>query len=120
MKYFKILAFVIFLNVSSNASMLLPAVGYCIEDFYIKNGSIYYLRSDNDTWYTNTSKTYVTTIQPNYIYDISTQQCKPNAAYILGMQVTEYNFLLGLVGLIFGAVFLFFTTQIFINLGGKR
>lgn len=121
MKYLKILTFIIFLNISSlNASMLLGGVGYCIEDFYIKGGSIYYLRSDNNTWYSSTSKTYYETIRPNYLYDSSVQQCKPNAAYILGMQETEYNFLLGLIGLIFGAVFMFFTTQIFLNVGGKR
>ena len=120
MKYFKTLLFLIFLNVSVNASMLLDSNSYCIEDFYVKAGSFYYLRSDNNTWYSTTTDNQVATIKPNFIYSASTQRCTPNAAFILGMQETEYNFLLGLVGLIFGAVFLFFTTQIFINVGGKR
>lgn len=103
-----------------NASMLYDGIDYCIEDFYSKNGSFYYLRSDNNRWYSTTTDNQVVKIIPNFIYDANTQQCKPNAAYILGMQETEYNFLLGLIGLIFGAVFMFFTTQIFINVGGKR
>lgn len=120
MKYFKILAFIIFLNVSSNASMLLGANSYCIEDFYIRAGSFYYLRSDNNTWYSTTNDTFFDTLRPNYIYDSSTNRCNPNMSYILGMQETEYNFLLGLVGAVFGAVFMFFTTQIFIMVGGKK
>lgn len=120
MKYFKSLLLVVFLNVSASASMLMGGIGYCIEDFYVRNGSIYYLRSDNGNWYSSTSKTYVQTIQSNYIYDSSTQQCKPNASFILGMQETEYNFLLGVVGLLFGAVFMFFTVQIFTTVGGRR
>lgn len=102
------------------ASMLLGATSYCIEDFYIKDSYFYYLRSDNNTWYSSEYKTHVSTIIPNFIYDPATQKCSPNKAYILGMQETEYNFLLGIVGVIFGAVFMFFTTQIFMNVGGKR
>lgn len=120
MKYLKTLVFIIFLNVSLNASMLYDGIDYCIEDFYSKAGSFYYLRSDNNTWYSTTTDNQVVKILPNFIYDSATQECRPNAAYILGMQETEYNFLLGLMGLIFGAVFMFFTTQIFINVGGKR
>lgn len=120
MKYFKILAFIIFLNVSVKASMLHDGIDYCIEDFYSKGGSFYYLRSDNGTWYSTTTDNQVVKIIPNFIFDSSTGECRPNAAFILGMQETEYNFLLGLVGVIFGAVFMFFTTQIFTIAGGKR
>jgi len=102
------------------ASMLLGAKNLCIEDFYIKDNYFYYQRSDNNNFYSSEYTTYVSTIIPNFIYDSSTQKCSPNQAYILGMQETEYNFLLGLIGLIFGAVFMFFTTQIFMNVGGKR
>lgn len=116
----KYLITLLFLTKLLNASMLLGANSYCIEDFYIKAGSFYYLRSDNSTWYSTTTDTWTATVMPNYVYDSATQRCNPNMSYILGMQVTEYNFLLGLVGLIFGAVFMFFTTQIFMNVGGKR
>lgn len=117
MKYLIILFFATKLL---TASMLLGATGYCIEDFYIKKGSFYYLRSDNSTWYSSTSKTYASSVISNFIYDSSTNQCNPNHSYILGMQPTEYNFLLGFIGLVFGAVFMFFTTQIFINVGGRK
>lgn len=100
--------------------MLLGVNNYCIEDFYIKDGSFYYQRSDNSTWYTSTNTNYASSVLSNFIYDVDTQKCNPNKAYILGMQETEYNFLLGLVGVIFGGVFMFFMTQIFINVGGKR
>lgn len=118
MKYLIILFFATKLL---TASMLLGATGYCIEDFYIKKGSFYYLRSDNQNWVkVQDDTTYITTIIPNFIYDSSTKRCNPNHSYILGMQPTEYNFLLGFIGLVFGAVFMFFTTQIFINVGGRK
>lgn len=121
MKYLKTLTFIIFLNISTlNASMLLDANGYCIEDFYIKNGSFYYLRSDNNTWYSTTTDNYTLKVVPNFIYQASDQTCRPNTAYILGMTQDGFHFLMALMGLIFGATFMFFTTQIFTNVGGKR
>lgn len=103
-----------------NASMLYDGIDYCIEDFYSKNGSFYYLRSDNNTWYSTTTDNQVVKIIPNFMFNSSTNECRPNASFILGMQETEYNFLLGLVGLIFGAVFMFFTIQIFSTVGGRK
>lgn len=103
-----------------NASMLHDGIDYCIEDFYSKNGSFYYLRSDNNTWYSTTTDNQVVKIIPNFTFNSSTNECHPNASFILGMQETEYNFLLGLVGLIFGAVFMFFTIQIFSTVGGRK
>lgn len=120
MKNLKILIILLFLSISLNASMLLDSQYRCIESFYIKNGSFYYLRSDNNTWYSTTTKNYTNSVKPNFIYDVSTQQCNPNLSYILGMQETEYNFLLGIVGLIFGAVFMFFVVQNFIYVGGRK
>ena len=116
----KHLIILFFLTKLLSASMLLGANSYCIEKFYTKSGSFYYLRSDNNTWYTTPTDTFTATVMPNYIYDPSTQQCNPNLSYILGMQETEYSFLLGFIGLVFGAVFMFFVVQIFISVGGKR
>ena len=103
-----------------NASMLLGANSYCIENFYTKSGSFYYLRTDTNLWYTTTTDTWTATVIPNYIFDSVTQQCNPNLSYILGMDIKDFNFLLGLIGVIIGGVFLFFTTNIFMNVGGKR
>ena len=44
--------------------------------------------------------------------------CRPESN-LLGMNAVDYNFLLGLCGLIFGAVFLFFTVDAFVKVGKK-
>ena len=117
MKYLISLLFTInFLN----ASMFYSAKNICIEDFYTKFSSFYYLQSSNNTWYVTSSTKQAETILPNFTFDPVSSECRPNVSYILGMQETEYNFLLGIVGLIFGAVFMFFTTQIFSMVGGRR
>ncbi|MFA5454144.1 MAG: hypothetical protein WC272_02380 [Sulfurimonas sp.] len=105
-----------------NASMLLDAKNICIDDFYYTSGQFIYLDTKTQNWFAYDTNTLnlSKSIIPNFIFDSATGQCKPNAAYILGMQETEYNFLLGIVGLIFGAVFMFFTTQIFTMVGGRR
>jgi len=103
-----------------NASMLLDSQNICIDDFYLQNQTFYFLKSSNQVWYSSTNLEQVKTIIPNFIYDAELNKCSPNVAYILGMQETEYNFLLGIVGVIFGAVFMFFTTQIFTTVGGRR
>lgn len=100
--------------------MLLGANNYCIEDFYVQSRDFYYLRSDNNTWYVTDSYTYASSIKPNYKYDSATQRCNPNLSYILGMEETDFNFLLGLMGVIFGGVFMFFTIGAFVSVGGKR
>lgn len=102
------------------ASMFYPAANICIEDFYTKYATLYYQKSDNLTWYVTNSTNQVQYILPNFTFDSVTMECRPNASYILGMQETEYNFLLGLIGLIFGAVFMFFIIQIFTTVGGRR
>lgn len=116
----KYLITLLFLTKLLNASMLLGANSYCIENFYTKAGSFYYLRSDNNTWYTTTIDTWTATVMPNYIYDPLTTQCNPNLSYILGMLETEYNFLLGLMGVIIGGVFMFFLVNAFISVGGRK
>ncbi|MBE0515514.1 hypothetical protein [Sulfurimonas sp.] len=119
MKYLISLLFTInFLN----ASMLLDSKNICIDDFYYTTNQFNYLDSKTQTWFyfDSTNINLSKSIIPNFIYDIASDKCSPNSAFILGMQETEYNFLLGIVGLILGAVFMFFTIQIFITVGGRR
>lgn len=119
MKYLISLLFTInFLN----ASMLLDSKNICIDDFYYTTNQFHYLDSKTQSWFyfDSTNINLSKSIIPNFIYDSAMDKCSPNEAYILGMQYTEYNFLLGIVGLIFGAVFMFFTTQIFTTVGGRR
>ncbi|QFR43617.1 hypothetical protein [Sulfurimonas xiamenensis] len=117
MKY--LISLILLLNFL-NASMLLDSQNTCIDDFYLQNQTFYFLKSSNNTWYSSTDLEQVKTIIPNFIFDTELNKCVANPAFILGMQETEYNFLLGIVGVIFGAVFMFFTTQIFTTVGGRR
>jgi len=57
-------------------------------------------------------------IQDGFIYDSIDGSCilsNPS-----GMDSKQFNFLLGLIGVIIGAVFMFFTINAFVNVGGKK
>ena len=121
MKYFLILTTSLIFASASNASFLMDKqTPVCIEDFYQNGNSIYFLQSSNNTWYSTTENYTVERIFSGYKYNPDNGNCEPEAFLLLGMDVKDFNFLLGLIGLIFGAVFMFFTTQIFMNVGGKR
>lgn len=120
MKLFQILFLLITFQSVSFSSMLLSEAGFCIEEYYVESGSFYYLRSDNLSWYSSISKSAVSSIYQDYNFDGSTLRCTPSISYILGMKETDFNFLLGLMGVIFGGLFMFFTTQIFMIAGGKK
>ena len=121
MKYFKILLLIISFSSISNASFLHDHIDRCIEDWYSKNGTFYYYRSDSP----NTLRSYTTNkthvrILSGYEYEASTEKCKPNWALKNGLTNEQFNFLLAFIGIIFGGVFMYFTTLLFINVGGKR
>lgn len=116
----KYLITLLFLTKLLNASMFYPAANICIEDFYTKYATLYYQKSDNMTWYVTNSTNQVQYILPNFTFNNVTMECRPNASYILGMQETEYNFLLGLMGVIIGGVFMFFLVNAFISVGRGR
>jgi len=57
-------------------------------------------------------------IQDGFIYDPIDGSCilsNPS-----GMDSKQFNFLLCLIGVIIGAVFMFFTINAFVNVGGKK
>lgn len=121
MNYFRVLILSLMFASASNASMLLDKqTPVCIEDFYQRGSSLVYLQSSNNSWYSTTENYAASNIIPGFNYDSDTGRCVPDPYLILGMDVKDFNFLLGLIGLIFGGVFMFFTTQIFMNIGGKR
>lgn len=120
MKYFKIIFLLILFSSALNASFYLGQRNYCIDDFYSKDGNFYYLKTSNSTWYYTTEKIDVNQIIPSFVYDTNSLTCNPPAFLILGMDIKDFNFLLGLIGLIFGGVFMFFTTQAFMFVGGRR
>lgn len=121
MKFLKSLFVICFLNVSIiSASYLYSTKSYCIEDFYIKKGSFYYLRTDNNRWYSTTTDKQLQYVHSGFYYDEDTQICKPQPYLMLGMDIKDFNFLLGLIGVIFGGVFMFFTVEAFVKVGGKK
>lgn len=105
-----------------NASMLLDSKNICIDDFYYTSNQFHYLDTKLQTWVylDSTNINLSKSIISNFTYNVATDKCSPNPAFILGMPETAYNFLLGFIGLILGAVFMFFTTQIFLMVGGRR
>jgi hypothetical protein len=120
MKNLKILLLLIsFLSVSE-ASYYSGKTDHCIEDYYFKKGTFYYLKSRTGNWNTNTANGSGNQIIKNYIYDSVNDTCKPDINKYYGMTEEQFNFLLGLCGLIFGAVFLFFTVDAFVKVGGKK
>ena len=120
MKYFKILLLVITFSSVSNASMLYGAKNICIEYYYIAWHQVVYMESGWNDLQANADLGTVSTIQPNYIFDVNTRECRPDLSTYMGVNPLQFNFLLGLIGIIFGAVFMFFTVDAFIKVGGKR
>ena len=117
MKKYLLLTFLL-LSTSLNASMLLGDLNICIDQFYTKDGSFYYQRSSDSSWYVSTNN-YTSSIVPNFIFDSNTSQCNPNASYVLGMRVEDYNMLLALSGLLIGFA-LYFTLLLLIpRIGGR-
>ena len=104
-----------------NASMILDKNSpVCIENFYYKNAYIYYQRSSNLSWYSTSEDHTSDHIKYNFVYDSDNDTCSPAGVNSLGLLPTQFNFLLALCGLIFGAVFLFFTVDAFVKVGGKK
>jgi hypothetical protein len=116
MKYLTI----IFLTISFlNASMLMDSNTLCIEDYYTKDGKFHYQKSIDLAWYSVNLNDLGSTVLHNFTYDSVNNICYPDVINTLGLDSTQYNFLLGLCGLIFGAVFLFFTVEAFVKVGKK-
>ncbi|WP_455755930.1 hypothetical protein [Sulfurimonas sp.] len=120
MKYFKILLLLISFSSVSNASYYLPTRDICIEDFYAKGARFYYLHSKTNQWYYTNDHDHVHKLIPSFTYDAVTDKCTPPSFLMLGMDIKDFNFLLGLIGVIIGGIFMFFTTQLFMGVGGKR
>jgi len=115
-----------------NASMLLDSKNVCIEDYYLQNSQFYYLQSNNNTWYsisiitrdTSNSVTEIgsfnaSSIQHGFTYDSINNLCVPPVSDVLGVSFMQYNFLLGLCGLLFGGTFLYFMIEAFVRVGKK-
>jgi len=120
MKYLKILMLLVFLNISASAAFLYDKdTPVCIDDFYQKSSRIYFLKSSNGKWSSTTENNTIKDIHPGFKYDSNTSKCLPDKWLIFGMSVTDYYFILALIGVLVGFVFMFFMVYIFIIVGGK-
>lgn len=109
----------LFFNLSP-ASMFFDSYNVCIEDFETRGNTFYVKLSLDGNYYTVSGTDHVKNIIPGFEYDPDNNICAPSAHLILGMDATDFNFILGLIGLIFGYVFMFFSIQMFTIVGGKR
>lgn len=121
MKHLQILLLSILFATVSNASMLLDKqTPVCIEDFYQAGSSLYYLQSSNNQWYSTTENYAASYIIQGFKYDSSNGRCVPDPYLLLGMDLKDFNFLMAAIGLLFGAVFMFFSVKLFESVGGKK
>ncbi|WP_434656973.1 hypothetical protein [Sulfurimonas sp. NW9] len=92
----------------------------CIEDYYLKSGRIYYLRSSDSTWASTSENNTIKDLHSGYTWDSNNSICKPQSWLILGMDVKDWHFLEALTGLLFGFVFMFFTIILFMQAGKEK
>ncbi len=116
----KFLFFLFLLSNLLQASMLLDkSYPVCIEDFYVKGGALYYLKSNGNTWASTTSDKLVKEIHYGYTWDATNKKCVPDSVTVLGMNYEDFNFLLGLIGVLFGFTVLWFSIISFVNVGRR-
>jgi len=107
MKFFVIF---LFISISSlNASILYSAKNICIEDYFtdVDSKKFCYKPSttaQDDIWKCITTKKQELYLIPNYTFDDSTWYCNPPVSDFLGLEQTQYNFLMALSGLIFSSI----------------
>ena len=116
----KFLLSLLFVTNLLNSSMLLDSYNMCIEDYYVQNERLYVLPSSTMIWESTRDTNILKSVIHSYKYNSSTNKCEPDLSLKMGLQIEQFNFLLALTGLVFGGTFMFFTTQIFMNVGGKR
>ena len=122
----KILLLLSFFSLSSSADIIknvsmLDKKNKCIyNDYYNSGGKFYYHYVSNDKTYSTSSKNYTNTIVTGYEYDTESNKCYPAPWLILGMNVTDFNFLMALIGVLFGFVFMASTIYLFLNVGREK
>ena len=103
------------LSLSLNADYLLKNKNKCVSDFWFDqtNGYVSYIFSDKpDTEYKSFSKSYI--FIPGYEYNSSAKTCSlPDVVQQLSLTSSDYNFLMSLMGLLIGFVFLLSIVLIF-------
>ena len=75
MKNLKILFFLITFSSVSNGAYLYDQQSRCVDDYYVNNGSIYYLRSGDTRWRSSTADKTAVRMLEGYDFDPITKNC---------------------------------------------
>lgn len=93
-----------------HADYLYSTLNVCVSDFYYKpsTGTLYYIRSDNNTTYSSTTKSTGTMFFNGWEYNASTGNCtREKSNNQLGLENAQFTYLMALTGLLVGFSFLF-------------
>ena len=130
--YFKMLLLLILFSSISQADIIRNMVfrenvNRCIyNDYYYKYDSdagkhkFYYRYAGKTSFNSTTNTRNQRYLYDGFIYDTDTKECMPDDYLVLGMDLKDFNFLLGLMGVFFGFVFMLFTIELFMRVGGKK
>lgn len=94
----------------ANCDYLYSTLNVCVSDYYYKpsTGTLYYIRSDNNTTYTSTTKSTGTMFFNGWDYNATTGFCtREKSNNPLGLENGQYTYLMGLTGLLLGFGFTF-------------
>ena len=98
----------------SNASYALGKKNYCIEDYFLDNGTFYYLKSDGMEWKHTTSKTYLATVENGWEYNTTNGNCYRKQVLVdLGIDWNTYNALMAFSAILF-AIIVFYVLATFL------
>jgi len=110
----------LFLNLSYSA-YLYKQKNRCIDSYYFDQNTqtVYYNYSHNPGTFYSTTKTANDFI-PGYEYNSTTGICSiPQNAQLLGLESSQYHFLIALIGVFVGFTFLFFSAYLSILIARK-
>ena len=101
----------------SYSSMMLGKKNFCIEDYFVDNGTLYYLKSDGLDWKSTTSKTYTATIQNGWDYNTTNGNCYRKPQLVdLGIDYNTYNMLLAITAILFSSIVFFVIASTLVGL----
>lgn len=112
----KFLLFFLLLSPFLNADYLYSTLNVCVSDYYYKpsTGTLYYVRSDNNTTYSSTTKSTQTMFFNGWDYNATTGICtREKSNNQLGLENGQFTYLMALTGLLVGFSFLFPFLNIF-------
>lgn len=106
----KYLFFFLVLSPFLHADYLYSTLNICVSDYYYKpsTGTLYYVRSDDNTLYFTTTKSTQNMFFNGWDYDAVTGDCtREKSNNQLGLENAQFTYLMALTGLLVGFSFLF-------------